>query len=660
MPKTKRYKTLRDVFTNEELEFYSTHPKAFIEDVIFRRDAKINGGNLCLTPQQEEIAESILNNDWTSVAAGRGIGKTAFLAWLIIWWMCIYATPKVVAIAPSFPQLQSVLWPEINKWLKRSAVNECFKWGKKRIYLRVDPSNSFAEPRTASKEEAMQGLHEDNLLVIIDEASGVDDKIWDVVQGSLTNENNKVCLMSNPTRITGFFYDSHHGEKELWSTHMFSSEDSPVVDRKYIERMKFKYVHGTQIHDMYKMHVLGQFPSGDPDAFFTLDDVMTMIGTIDVSPAGMVELGVDVARKGDDETVIAIRQGGYFFSAQELGLFVGGEPTLYTAGKTTIPETTEMVIKAVKAVRAKTGYQGITKVKVDDTGVGGGVTDELDLLATMYSLEVVPCNFGGSGADYEWDANEATHMWANLADNINKVRLPFDKALMEELVSRRWFPNENGKRKLESKKDFKKTFKASPDRADAVVLCMADANRAKLVASSFNHSINFLKTAPALDIMGKGNVTVGLYSSPKGNLSLVGISQHMGEVGIFMHKEGSVYELTEMIRALNSGATTVGSQSMFGEGIPVGIEFMKMGIPIINAYSYNETRSVLMLDTLMNDKKLTIARECDLLINQLTSWKQKSTKSDMVETHGGCYALLTGLSMIDVGNQCAALTGTSF
>lgn len=332
----------------DRMLYYQMHPVAFVEDYILKNVEEISN-------QQIEILDAVVKTRRLSIRAGRGIGKTTVLSWMILWWMCCFSKPKVVATAPSFPQLMSVLWPELALWLKQSKIVDYFTLTATKFYLTEDPETSFAEPRTASKEESLQGLHATNLLLIMDEAPGIGDGIYEMIQGSLTRANNKIIQMGNPTRTSGFFYDSHHKFSHRWTNLHYSSEDSSLVDKEWLDDMLDKY---GRTHQLYRVHVLGEFPTGDPDAFIALEDVDKAVAR-NVCPeeGDVVELGVDVARKGADQTVVAWRHGYKVYP-------------LISRDKTTVPETVDLVKTTVKAARAKTGYMGVIRVKVDDTGLG--------------------------------------------------------------------------------------------------------------------------------------------------------------------------------------------------------------------------------------------------------------------------------------------------
>lgn len=644
--------SITDIIPRDRHEYFLGHPDAFIEQLIFYKQSKaLYGGDFYITDQQYEVLDSVVNHKRTSVVAGRGVGKTGTLSWLVLWWLSMFRNGRVVCFAPSFNQIMSVLWPEISKWLKESQLAPYFTHTSTKLYLNEDPKNTFGEPRTANKEEAAQGLHAKHLLLLIDEATGVDDRIFEVLQGSLTEYNNKIVIMTNPTRTSGFAYDSHHRNKRLWSTIRLNSEESPIVDKEWLSGFRSKYISGDYIHDMYKIHVQGLFPSGDPDAFITLDEV-DKARYRKVKKEGPIEVGVDVARKGDDATVIAVRQGNYVFSAEELGLVRRDETTddenLFARGQTTIPEAVDMVYECIEAVRKMTAYEDTIRVKVDDTGLGGGVTDILDL-DDKHNIEVVPCNFGGRGnKDY---SNEASIMWGIVKENIDKIHLPADKSLMEELSTRRWEPAKDGRILIEPKKMFKKDFGSSPDRADALVLCFADKENENRYIKSYSISKDANRNVSSADLRG-GNVYCGIYCSNNTDLSAVWASWEGGQLRVFDEFCGTVADISTVIGLNGTPAKIIGSKNIFtGTGDNIFIQFLNEGIFVSESFGYDELGSIKQLNTIAERDALITAYECERVRKQLRTWTTVKKRTTLDDDYGLCYALTLIVSELTTTNQ---------
>ena len=127
-------------------------------------------------PWQREAAVAVSQHRRVAIRSGQGVGKTALEANLMWWFIACFSYPRIVCTAPTMQQLDNVLWAEMAKWLDASPVLQMmFTWTKTRVYMNGYDRRWFAVPRTATKPESLQGFHEDNMLFVVDEASGVAD-----------------------------------------------------------------------------------------------------------------------------------------------------------------------------------------------------------------------------------------------------------------------------------------------------------------------------------------------------------------------------------------------------------------------------------------------------------------------------------------------------
>ena len=165
-------------------------------------------------PWQAEALEAVGKHDRVSIRSGHGVGKTTLEAWLILWFLLTRQNCKVPVAANSQDQLRDTIWPEIGKWHRQlpEALKTMIDVQAERIVVVQDPEGAFAVRRTASKDnpEALQGFHAEHLLFLIDEASGIPDIVFEVGMGALSTPGAKVVMAGNPTRTSGFFYDTHH------------------------------------------------------------------------------------------------------------------------------------------------------------------------------------------------------------------------------------------------------------------------------------------------------------------------------------------------------------------------------------------------------------------------------------------------------------------
>jgi len=426
----------------EALAHYIRNPEAYVRDII----------GAVPTEQQAELLRAVATERAVASRSGHGIGKTTVAAWAILWFLPLHPYARVPCTAPTGHQLDDTLWPEVRYWIDRSPpLQSLLEWTKTRLSVRGYEETWFAVPRSAAKAENLQGFHGRHVLFVVDEASGVEQEIMEVVEGALTNAGAKLLMTGNPTRLSGTFYDAFHKDRGHYRTFTFSSVDSPLVSDEYCERIATRYGRES---DVYRVRVLGLFPKGEPDTFIRLDEAEGARGRT-VPERGPWFIGVDVARFGDDETVIYFRRG---FDVHE-PVVRHGIATTWTAGE---------VVNVVKRIRA-TGYDDTIEVRVDDTGIGGAVTDMLNEQSVELDIDVIPVNFGAAGD--EDHADRAALMWGRLKEFMGEMSLPDDEQLLAQLSTRKYKIQPDGRIKLERKEDMKKRGLPSPDRADALALC---------------------------------------------------------------------------------------------------------------------------------------------------------------------------------------------
>lgn len=149
--------------SKEAILYFKDHPVEFTQEVIKAEPDET----------QKEVMNSVVTNKRTSVRSGHGIGKSAVLSWLVLWFMCTRPFPKIPCTAPTKHQLHDILWAEIAKWISkdRNNLRNEIEWTQEKLYMKKYPENWFAVPRTATQPDALQGFHAEHILFIIDEAS---------------------------------------------------------------------------------------------------------------------------------------------------------------------------------------------------------------------------------------------------------------------------------------------------------------------------------------------------------------------------------------------------------------------------------------------------------------------------------------------------------
>lgn len=459
----KNLRALRKRFFQERMPLYRHDPVLFSREVPrFEPDE-----------WQKDALKDLAESPKVSIRSGQGVGKTGMEAIALLWFLCCFPYPRIVATAPTKQQLHDVLWSEVSKWQSRSPLlSEILKWTKTYVYMKGNEKRWFAVARTATKPENMQGFHEDNMLFIVDEASGVADPIMEAVLGTLSGKNNKLLLCGNPTKTMGAFYDSHHSDRAMYKRHVVSSLDSDRTNKDNIESLVKKYGWDSNV---VRVRVRGEFPKQEDDVFIGSERIDKRSSKAYELPEGkgmpQVIMGVDVARFGDDETVLFRNFKGHLSLAKKRR----GQDLMSTVG--------DIVREYKRILEENPGYYGKIYVNIDDTGLGGGVTDRLKEVKKeqkLKRLRVIPINIaerietdtkaGKEAADHYNDLT--THMWAVLRDLLESgdIVIDDDPETFAQVAVRKYTVASNGKLQIEPKKEMKKRGLDSPDRADALTL----------------------------------------------------------------------------------------------------------------------------------------------------------------------------------------------
>lgn len=419
-------------------------------------------------PWQEKVLMDLATDPKVSVRSGQGVGKTGLESISILWYLCTRPFPKVIATAPTRQQLYDVLWAEIAKWLSKSKVENLLMWTKTKIYMNGHDERWWATARTAVRPENMQGFHEDYMLFVVDEASGVADNIMEAILGTLTGHENKLLLCGNPTKTSGVFFDSHNSDRDMYKTHKVSSMDSPRTSEDNINMLLRKYGKDS---DVARVRVFGDFPKGEADSLISLEVAEQATETrVDISNEYTLHVGVDVARFGDDKTFIAPRIGNKVFPLKDYS-------------KKDTMETTGNIIRTVEDFKRDNPQINRVIIKIDDDGLGAGVTDRLREVNRQDNLEytIIPVKNGSKAKEEDRYYNKAAEMWDKIKELLDEnmsmflqgepgiIELPNDPILIKQLSSRKYGIDSKGKIELEKKDIMKKRIGESPDRADAVI-----------------------------------------------------------------------------------------------------------------------------------------------------------------------------------------------
>ena len=407
-------------------------------------------------PWQAEALEAVGRHDRVSIRSGHGVGKTTLEAWLILWFLLTHQNCKIPVAANSQDQLRDTIWPEIGKWHRQlpEALKAMIDVQAERVVVVQDPEGAFAVRRTASKDnpEALQGFHAQHLLFLIDEASGIPDIVFEVGMGALSTPGAKVVMAGNPTRTSGFFYDTHHSLRDRWHTMHVSCLDVPRA-QGHIEDIKAKYGPDS---NAYRVRVLGEFPTANDETVIPLELVIGAVGRDVASLEYYPVWGVDVARFGDDRTALAKRHATKLL-----------EPVQSWNGLDTM-----QVVGLIKNEYESTALNlRPSEIMIDVIGVGSGVYDR----CKEQGLPVRAINVSEAAATRENCMRLRDELWFKGREwfQDRSCSMPRDDALIAELTAPLYTFTSTGKMVVEAKADMKKRGMRSPDLADAFLLTFA-------------------------------------------------------------------------------------------------------------------------------------------------------------------------------------------
>ncbi len=395
--------------------------------------------------QQLEVIRDIDNGATKiSIRSGHGTGKTALLSWIVLWWGIFREDAKIPMTAPTGHQLFDLLMPEVKKW--RDKMPDQLKNEVEVRTEKIDYANgSFAVPRTARKDqpEALQGFHATNLAFIIDEASGIPQVIFEVAEGAMTGENTLVVMTANPTRVEGYFYDSHHKNRWQWNCYQFNAEETENVSQKWVEEKKRQYGEDS---DVYRVRVRGEFPKQSSNAVFSLQEIEDAITRTSFLDDGMEVWGVDVAEQGTDKSVISKRKGMHFYE-------------LVSRSGLRLPEVRDWIKFEIERSGSTPDY-----IFTDEVGVGYGLAD----LCHEEGLDMVVGVKGSEKAsEYKKYENKRTEWYYRLRDVIGEGKIMDDDELIGELMAQKYIVSTSGRLALIKKDEIRKELGRSPDKSDA-------------------------------------------------------------------------------------------------------------------------------------------------------------------------------------------------
>jgi phage terminase large subunit len=415
-----------------------------------------------LYSKQMEVVRAVQEHDRVACKAANAVGKTVVGAFVARWWLSAGPGSIVIATAATEGQLRRVLMREIRSGVKRAG--DFFAGAvvtESEIRLADD---WYLAAFSTDTPEALQGHHGERVLVLVDEASGLDEAIYEAAEGLLAGGDTKLLLLGNPLRTSGSFYDAFTSRRDEFHRLSISAFDTPawtgekvpralrrkLVSRKWAERLEKR---GPESNE-YRVRVLAEFPDRADDSVVALADLQQAQEQTVETGLPLV-IGVDVARFGGDKTVVAVREGHRIRVAK----VTSGRDLMWTTGS---------VLDLARSLHERTGRK--PRIVVDDVGLGGGVTDRLREIG---EFQVVAFNGGGKASSRD-AVNRRSELWLRAGEVMPLLDLDGgDEELAADLLAPTFSFASDGARLVEPKANTRKRLRRSPDRADAVLLTLA-------------------------------------------------------------------------------------------------------------------------------------------------------------------------------------------
>jgi len=419
-----------------------------------------------MTEQNTEMAKLI----GLSIMAGRGVGKSAFLSWIIIWFLLCFEEARLVCTSTKQDQLKTVIWAGVSQWLHAKLPNgeyafifrDLIKVTGERIVFDETKATEKGPPRfakmavcqknsnIAEQQATLSGDHSPNMIMIADESAGIPDAVFEPLERTMTGKFN-ICIQTfNPIKNSGYAYESQYGdERKKWHCLNWNAEESELVSRQSIANARETY--GSKESDGYRVNVLGLPPQGGEDVLIPYSVVREAAERErDPVPTMGKVLGVDPARHGGDKTVLVLRQGGVILDIEK-------------HSNLDVVEVSNIVLEYIDE-------NDVDACFVDAVGVGGGVFDNLKHSrhnsCIFYAVEASRKAF-----EPEKFMKLRDELWWNCRTWFFESNpcIPDDSELINELTDIK-YSDESGRVKVEGKSMMKKRVGGSPDSADALNL----------------------------------------------------------------------------------------------------------------------------------------------------------------------------------------------
>lgn len=409
---------------------------------------------------QKELMMAIADGERKiSVRSAHGVGKSSVASWIMLHTLLTNYDCKVIVTAPTSSQLFDALFAELSRWIKEmpQSLQDLVDVKSDRVVLKARPNEVFISARTSRREtpEALAGVHSTGkVMLVVDEASGVPEEVFESAAGSMSGENVHTILLGNPTRNSGLFYDTHHRLSGSWHTFHISAYDSPRVSKEFIEEMAMRYGEDSPA---FSVRVKGDFAEESDDGVISLDLIESAVNRdVPMDNSHDTYWALDVARHGSDSSVLVKRRGNVIFDIK-------------TFKKLNLMELTGRIMAEFDSVEP---HNRPIEIYIDAIGLGYGVIDAINEIGRLSAVAINVAESASMSGTY---MNLRAELWFKFKAFLEEglCKLPKHETMTADLLSAKYKFTAAGKIQLESKEQTKKRLGRSPDVADALVLLMA-------------------------------------------------------------------------------------------------------------------------------------------------------------------------------------------
>lgn len=467
-------------FVARRLPVWDRYPSVFAREVLGLELWDLPHGTGVGSASQRQVVDAVAEHKSVAWRSGHKVGKSEAAAAVALWWYSMRPGRRAILTAPTARQIREVVWRAVRRQWAAAKARHIHLGGA----IGETPATGILGPDgrqvigiSTDEPDRFSGISGD-VLYIVDEGSGVEDLIWEAIEGNRAG-GAKLLTLGNPTRTDGAFFRAFHEESLLWRTFHTSSEHTPkalglpiVGDQQFLAGPDFARERAAAwgLDSMrYAVRVRGDFPVQGSDSVFSLVHVLAAIDRWRTgSTPGMTQrlvdrlvVGIDPARFGDDASAFVARRGKRVLGV----LTVGGKDSIQVAGAA-LAFARSWLTSFERSGHVNENERPI--MNVDVIGVGAGVADQLR--ATAHDFLVQDINVSLPADDEETFTNLRSQLWFGAADWLGTGgQIPDDLRLRGDLLAPRYKFDLRGRQQIESKDEIRKRLGRSPDLGDAFV-----------------------------------------------------------------------------------------------------------------------------------------------------------------------------------------------